>query len=85
MKEKLKQTKRPKWAQNLAREGWMPRIGGYRHIATDVCVVRTMNLDDLDSEPMWRTLTDKGELLGEHPSLTEAMAFAETTVLLMEE
>jgi len=85
MKKQLKQTKRPKWAENLAREGWMPHIGGYRHVATGVCVVRTMNLDDADDEPMWRTLTDKGELLGEHPSLTEAMAFAETTVLLMEE
>ncbi len=85
MKKQLKQTKRPKWAQNLAREGWMPRIGGYRHVATGVCVVRTMNLDEIGNDPMWRTRTDKGELLGEHPSLTEAMAFAETTVLLMEE
>ena len=80
-----KERKQPKWAQNLAREGWMPRIGGYRHVATGVCVVRTMNLDEIGNDPMWRTRTDKGELLGEHPSLTEAMAFAETTVLLMEE
>lgn len=80
-----KQTKRPKWAQNLAREGWMPRIGGFRHVATGVRVVRTMNLDEIGNDPTWRTRTDKGELLGEHPSLTEAMAFAETTVLLMEE
>ena len=81
----MKKTKQPKWARNLAREGWMPRIGGYRHVTTGVCVVRTMNLDDAGDTPMWRTRTDKGELLGEHPSLTEAMAFAETTVLLMEE
>ena len=81
----MKKTKQPKWARNLAREGWMPRIGGYRHVTTGVCVVRTMNLDEIGNDPMWRTRTDKGELLGEHPSLTEAMAFAETTVLLMEE
>lgn len=80
-----KKTYRPKWAKNLAREGWVPRIGAYRHVGTGVCVMRTISLDAPDSEPMWRTLTDKGELLGEHPSLTEAMAFAETTVLLMEE
>ena len=85
MKKQLKQRGRPKWAENLAREGWMPCIGGFRHMATHVCVLRTMDLDDATDEPMWRTRTDKGELLGEHPSLTEAMAFAETTVLLMEE
>jgi hypothetical protein len=79
-----KATKQPKWAKNLARDGWVPRIGGYRHMATEVSVIRAMTLEDPDSEPEWRVIDRKGTLMCMFSSLTEAMVFAESTVTLME-
>ena len=80
-----KNKEQPKWAKKLAREGWVPRVGGYRHMATGVSVIRAVTFEDADAEPMWRVIDKFGTMLEHFPSLTEATAFAETTVLLMEE
>lgn len=81
----MSKNKQPKWARNLARDGWLPCIGGYRHIKSDMKVLRTVDLNDPDDNPAWRVLDHKGRLVQAYPNLTEAMLFADATVTLMED
>lgn len=81
----MKKTKQPKWARNVARDGWLPCVGGYRHINTQMQVVRTIDLNTPDDEAMWRVFNARGVRLGSYPSLTDAMIFADATATLMED
>lgn len=72
--------------KSQAPKGWVPRIGGWRHEKTGVSVIRTITFDEgMTTDMEWRVLDAAGKLLDAYPSVTEALAFANSTVVLMEE
>lgn len=77
---------KPKKRPSLTVNGWTPRIGGWRHDKTGLSVIRAMTLDEGDvTDSEWRVLDQYGLLMAMYPSLTEAMAFAQSTATLQEE
>jgi len=64
---------------DMARRGWMYRVGGFRNRHSGFTVVRKIDWDSPDSEPEWWVQDMHGNVIATFADVSDAMDTAEAT------